>query len=156
MKKTPKFAMLMFLVAPVLSFAQNNSDSQTRADSLHTRIVRELHSYDMTSNIDSIGEREIETHKYFIDKREEPIRQFGRGKHLAVKMPDVIVLGKVEAIRHSDAFLDYGRTVSVLVVRSIKGPHKPGEIVYIKQVSGIKFHETPAGRLRGRTASPFF
>ena len=134
MEKTPKFAILMFLVAPVLSFAQNNSDSQTRADSLRTQIVRELRSYDMTSNIDSIGEREIETHEYFIDKREEPIRQFGRGKHLAVKMPDVIVLGKVEAIRHSDAFLDYGRTVNVLVVRSIKGPHKPGEIVYINRI----------------------
>lgn len=163
MKKIRMFTCLtalMFLAIPVSPFAQNNSDDQTRADSLRTQIVRELRSYDMTSNIDSIGEREIETHKYFIDKREEPIRQFGRGRHLAVKMPDVIVLGKVEAIRHSDAFLDYGRTVSVLVVSSIKGPHKPGEIVYIKQVSGIKFHETPAGRLRdqlrGRTSSTFF
>lgn len=163
MKKIRMFTCLtalMFLAIPVSPFAQNNSDDQTRADSLRTQIVRELRSYEMTSNIDSIGKKEIEAHKYFIDKREDPIRQFGRGKHLLVKMPDAIVVGIVKNITHSDAFLDYGRTVSVQVTRRIKGPHKPGEIVYIKQVSGIKFHETPAGRLRdqlrGRTSSPFF
>ena len=49
-------AALIFLAIPISSFAQNNSDDHTHVDSLRTRIANELRSYDMISNVDSIGE----------------------------------------------------------------------------------------------------